>query len=53
VVLSFWEDGGAVAALDQSPSYRETVDALLASGILTGAQSAEVLTVHGGDTPRG
>lgn len=53
VVLSFWEDGVAVAALDQSPSYLETVDALLVSGILSGAQSVEVLTVHGGDTPRG
>jgi heme-degrading monooxygenase HmoA len=53
VVLSFWEDGVAVAALDQSPSYLETVDALLASGILSGPQSVEVLTVRGGDTPRG
>jgi heme-degrading monooxygenase HmoA len=51
VVLSFWENAGAVAALDGSPSYGETVDALLASGILTGEQSVEVLDVHGGDPP--
>jgi heme-degrading monooxygenase HmoA len=51
VVLSFWENPGAVAALDESPSYRETVAALLATGILTGEQSVEVLDVHGGDPP--
>jgi heme-degrading monooxygenase HmoA len=53
VVLSFWDDVGAVAALDESPSYRETVAALLATGILTGEQSVEALDVHGGDLPGG
>ena len=51
MVLSFWEDAGAVAALDGSPTYRATVDALLASEILTGEQTVEVLDVHGGDPP--
>jgi heme-degrading monooxygenase HmoA len=51
VVLSFWDDVGAVAALDESPSYRETVAALLATGILTGEQSVEVLDVQGGEPP--
>jgi heme-degrading monooxygenase HmoA len=53
VVLSFWEDAGAVAALEHSPSYGETVDALLATGILTGDQTVEVLNVDGGELPRG
>lgn len=53
VVLSFWDDLGALAALDDSPSYRETVAALLATGILTGDQSVEVLDVQGGDLRRG
>jgi heme-degrading monooxygenase HmoA len=51
VVLSFWEETGAVAALDGSPTYRETVDALLTSGILSGEQTVEVLDVQGGDPP--
>jgi hypothetical protein len=51
VVLSFWEDAGAAAALGESPRYRETADALLASGILTGEQTVEVLDVRGGELP--
>jgi heme-degrading monooxygenase HmoA len=51
VVLSFWENAGAVEELDRSPTYRETVDALLASGILTGEQTVEVLEVSGGVPP--
>ena len=51
VVLSFWQDVGAVEDLGRSPSYRETVDALLATGILTGEQTVEVLDVEGGDPP--
>jgi hypothetical protein len=45
VVPSFWEDVGAV------PTHREAVDALLATGILTGERAAEVLDVEGGDPP--
>jgi heme-degrading monooxygenase HmoA len=51
VVLSFWENADAVEALGRSPTYRETVDALLASGILTGEQTVEVLDVRGGVPP--
>jgi heme-degrading monooxygenase HmoA len=51
VVLTFWENVGAVDELGRSPTYRETVDALLASGILTGEQTVEVLDVHGGVPP--
>jgi heme-degrading monooxygenase HmoA len=50
-VVSFWENTGAVEELGRSPTYRETVDALLASGILTGEQTVEVLDVHGGVPP--
>ena len=50
-VLSFWEDAAALEALGRSPTYRETVDALVASGILTGEQTVEVLDVHGGVPP--
>jgi heme-degrading monooxygenase HmoA len=48
-VISLWEDVEAVAALDSSPSYRETVDEISATGFLAGGSSVEVLEVHGGD----
>ena len=51
VVLSFWENEGAVEELGRSPTYRETVDALLATGILTGEQTVELLDVDGGVPP--
>jgi heme-degrading monooxygenase HmoA len=51
VVLSFWENAGAVEELGRSPTYRETVDELLATGILAGEQTVEVLDVDGGVPP--
>jgi heme-degrading monooxygenase HmoA len=48
-VISLWEDAGAAAALDSSPSYRETVARISATGFLTGSASVEVFEVHGGD----
>jgi heme-degrading monooxygenase HmoA len=51
VVLSFWENEGAVEELGRSPTYRETVEALLATGILAGEQTVEVLDVDGGVPP--
>ena len=51
VVLSFWENADAVEELGRSPTYRETVDALLATGILTGEQTVELLDVDGGVPP--
>jgi heme-degrading monooxygenase HmoA len=50
-VISFWEDQGAVEALDRSASYRETASALGSTGILRGEQTVEVLVVHGGEPP--
>jgi heme-degrading monooxygenase HmoA len=47
--LTIWEDAGAVEALRSSPSYREIVRGLAASGLLAGDQSVEVLEVEGGD----
>jgi heme-degrading monooxygenase HmoA len=48
-VISLWEDAGAVTALDSSPSYRETVARISATGFLAGSASVEVFAVHGGD----
>jgi heme-degrading monooxygenase HmoA len=47
--LTIWEDGGAVEALQSSPSYRETVHELAESALLAGNESVEVLEVEGGD----
>ena len=48
-VISLWEDAEAVAALDSSPSYRDTVARISATGFLVGSASVEVFAVHGGD----
>jgi heme-degrading monooxygenase HmoA len=42
VVITFWDTAADVARLDSSPSYHDTADALLASGILRGTQRVEV-----------
>jgi heme-degrading monooxygenase HmoA len=47
--LTIWEDGGAVEALQSSPSYREITHELAESALLVGDQSVEVLEVEGGD----
>jgi heme-degrading monooxygenase HmoA len=47
-VLSLWEDRDAIAALAGSPVYQETVQRLVATGVLAGPQTVEVLEVHGG-----
>ncbi len=46
--ITIWEDGGAVEALESSPSYRRTTRELAESGLLSGEQSAEMLHVVGG-----
>jgi heme-degrading monooxygenase HmoA len=51
VVLTFWETADAVEELGRSPTYRETVDALIASGMLRGEQTVEALDVQGGVPP--
>src|SRR6478752_5224911 len=45
-VLTIWRDAAAVAALAQSPSYRATVNRIVASGVLDGEQCTEVTEIH-------
>lgn len=46
--LSLWRSRASVTALATSPSYRETVAALEATGLLSGSPSVEVFEVRGG-----
>jgi heme-degrading monooxygenase HmoA len=46
IVITLWEDADAVAALDLSQSYRDTVSRIVATGFLTGEQSIEVYDTH-------
>jgi heme-degrading monooxygenase HmoA len=48
VVLSLWENEAAAASLAESSDYQETARRLLATGILVGPQTVEMLEVHGG-----
>lgn len=50
-VITFWRDAAAVDALAGSRSYRETVEALGATGILAGGASVESMRIHGGSRP--
>jgi len=45
-VLTFWRDRNAVAALDQSPTYLDTVAKILAADVLTGPQETSVGDIH-------
>jgi heme-degrading monooxygenase HmoA len=49
VSITIWEDGGAVEALESSPSYRRTTRELTESGLLANDWSAEILKVAGGE----
>jgi hypothetical protein len=42
------EDEKAVEELEASPPYRQTVEAILGSGLLAREHSVEVFEVHGG-----
>lgn len=46
LVLTFWRDREAVAALAHSPSYKATVERILAADLLAGEQSTEVTDIH-------
>jgi heme-degrading monooxygenase HmoA len=46
IVITLWEDDDAIAALDASRSYRDTVSRIVATGFLTGAQSVEIYDTH-------
>jgi heme-degrading monooxygenase HmoA len=52
-VLTLWGDEKAVEELEASPLYRQTVEAILGSGLLAAEQSVEVLEVHGGQILEG
>jgi heme-degrading monooxygenase HmoA len=52
-VVTFWDDAAALEELARSETYRVTVDALVATGLLRGEQFVEVLQVHGRDLPSG
>ena len=47
-VLTLWEDEKEVEDLEVSPLYRQTVEAILGSGLLAREQSVELFKVHGG-----
>jgi hypothetical protein len=46
LVLTFWRDQDAVAALDKSPTYQATVAQILAADLLTESQETCVAEVH-------
>ena len=45
-VITLWQSHEAIAALNSSPTYRQTVDRILARGFLCGEQRIEVLNAH-------
>lgn len=45
-VITYWEDDAAVATLDRSPTYKATVDRIIATGFLMGEQSVELYDVE-------
>jgi heme-degrading monooxygenase HmoA len=47
-VLTLWEDEKAVEELEASPLYRQTVEAIVSSGLLAKEQSVEVFEVLNG-----
>lgn len=50
-VITYWENDEAIAALDCSPSYKATVERIVATGFLNGEQSVEIYDVQLGDAP--
>jgi heme-degrading monooxygenase HmoA len=47
--LTLWRDEEAIQALEASPLYNLTVEALLATGLLRGEQTVEVFEVRDGE----
>jgi heme-degrading monooxygenase HmoA len=48
-VITLWKGADAIAALEASPTYLDTVAQITRTGFLTGESSVEVFEVHGGD----
>ena len=49
VSLTLWEDGGAVEALESSPSYRKMTRELVEEALLAGEPSVEIWEVQSGE----
>jgi heme-degrading monooxygenase HmoA len=49
VSLTFWEDGGAVEALESSPSYQKMTREMVEEALLAGEPSVEVWDVQSGE----
>lgn len=49
VSLTFWEDGGAVEALESSPSYQKVTREMVEGKLLAGEPSVEVWDVQSGE----
>jgi len=45
-VITLWESSEAIDALNSSPTYRATVERILAEGFLRGEQHVETLDAH-------
>lgn len=45
-VITLWRDEASIASLKNSPSYGETVSAILATGFIRGEQCLELMDVH-------
>jgi hypothetical protein len=46
-VISLWRDRSDVDRLEESPSYRQTVERIEHAGILSGEASVDVFHTHG------
>jgi heme-degrading monooxygenase HmoA len=46
-VITLWRDQDDVSRLEQSPTYRRTVDRITEAGILDGASDVELFVTHG------
>ena len=46
--ISFWEDMKAIEQLKDSSSYNDTVEKIVATGMLEGEQSVEIFETFGG-----
>ncbi len=46
-VITLWRDQDDVRRLEESPTYRQTVEQIIQAGILDGASDVEVLVTHG------
>lgn len=48
LVLTLWENQGAISTLEASPTYRDTVTRIHQAGLVRGNGTVELFDVHGG-----